>query len=108
MTGQSLNGFLRMRPVFLRIEPTFESSFLGSSFEVVVLAVFTGAFLTGAVAGCLGSAGFGSSTGGATWIASDDDCACGVGFTSGAGFDVSAALAGVSTTCCVAFRCMDT
>ena len=54
-----------MRPVFLRIEPTFESSFFGSlaSFEVAVLAVFTDAFLAGAVAGCLVGAGFGSSAG---------------------------------------------
>ena len=64
--GQSLKGFFRMRPVFLRIEPTFESSFLGSSFEDVVLAVFTDAFLAGAAAGCLARAAFGSSTGGAT------------------------------------------
>ena len=27
--GQNLKGFLRMRPVFLRIELTFESSFFG-------------------------------------------------------------------------------
>ena len=60
---QSLKGFFRMRPVFLRIEPTFESSFFFGSFEVVVLAVFTDAFLAGGVAGCLVGAGFGSSTG---------------------------------------------
>ena len=57
---QNLKGFFRIRPVFLRIEPTFESSFLGS-FEVVVFGVFTDAFLTGAAAGCLVGAGFGSS-----------------------------------------------
>lgn len=28
--GQNLNGFLRILPVFLRIEPTFESSFFSS------------------------------------------------------------------------------
>ena len=33
---QNLKGFLRMRPVFLRIEPTFESSFFGSAVGLVV------------------------------------------------------------------------
>lgn len=107
MTGQSLKGFLRMRPVFLRIEPTLLPSFFGSSFEVVVLVVFTDAFLTGAVAGCFACAGLGSSAGG-TGLASGDGCACGVGFTSGTGIDVPAALAGVSMTGGVVFRCVDT
>ena len=62
--GQNLKGFFRMRPVFLRIEPTFESSFFGSA-GCVAAVVFTGAFLPGAAAGCLvGVAGFGSSTAG--------------------------------------------
>lgn len=105
--GQSLNGFFRMRPVFLRIEPTLLSSFFGSSFAVVVLVVFADAFLTGAVAGCLVGAGLGSSAAG-TGTGSIDGSGCGVGFTSGAGMDVLAAVDGVSMTGGVAFRCVDT
>lgn len=87
-----------MRPVFLRIEPTFESSFLGSV-GVAVLAVFTGAFFAGVVAGLVG-AGFGSSVCGGTWLASVswDGCASGVGFTAGTGLEVAALAAGVSMT----------
>ena len=105
---QNLKGFFRIRPVFLRIEPTFESSFLGS-FEglVMVVAGFTDAFWTGAFAGSLVGAGFGASAGG-TWLASAG-CASGVGLTSGTGFDVVAVLCtGVSTTGGVVFRCVET
>ena len=90
-----------MRPVFLRIEPTFESSFLGSGLGAAVFAGLTGAFLTG---GSLVGAGLGCS-GVGTWMASDG-CACGVGFTSETGFDVLAALTGgISMT---GFRCVET
>jgi len=65
--GQNLKGFLRMRPVFLRIEPTFESSFFGSVFVVGVGGkVFTAGFLTlaGAAATDLTSVALGSSAAG--------------------------------------------
>lgn len=86
-----------MRPVFLRIDPTFDSSFLGWVVDFVcgvgiVGAVFAAAgFLAGATTGCvapagLGSSSFGDSEGGAT----------GVGLTTGAGFAVVVAVTGGS------------
>ena len=85
-----MNGFLRMRPVFFRMLPTFESSFFSSTFGLVgVGAGLAAAFLTGNAAGTaeaaagLAGSGFGSSA---------DGCASGLGFTSGIGFDVVAAL----------------
>ena len=86
--GQNLKGFLRMRPVFFRMEPTFDSSFFSSTFGLAgagagLAATFlTGAAATAAVAGLAGS-GFASST---------DGCDSGVGFTSGTGFDTLAAV----------------
>ena len=109
---QNLKGFLRIRPVFLRSEFTFESSFFGSVFEVVFAAAGTAAFLEGTAAGCLtgaglrsSGAGFGSSSAGA-WITSEA-VTSGVGFTSGAGIVVLAALAGMSIPG-AALRCMET
>ncbi len=87
---QNLKGFLRMRPVFFRMLPTFESSFFSSTLALAGVGAGLGAvFLTGAgaaaaAAGLAGS-GFGSSA---------DGCASGVGTTSGTGFDVLAALGG--------------
>ena len=97
---QNLKGFLRMRPVFFRMEPTFESSFFSASVALAGVGVGLGAvFLTGAAAATegLGGSGFGSST---------DGCASGVGFTSGTGFDVLAALdsTGGMSLSCVAVR----
>ena len=79
-----------MRPVFFRMLPTFESSFFSSTLAfagvgaglAAAAALFAGttAAATGSgLAGC----GFGSSAAG---------CDSGVGFTSGAGFDVLAAV----------------
>ena len=49
-----------MGPVFLRIEPTFESSFFGSVFVSETGVVFTGCFLPGLVSGDMAGAGFDS------------------------------------------------
>src|SRR6185503_19417288 len=92
---QSLKGFLRMRPVFLRIEPTFDSSFFstvtGFGCELVdnlVVAFFTG---TAAVAG-FDAIVFGSSTGGCGSGSGADTCA---GVSTGKGFVVLSTVAGV-------------
>ena len=84
-----------MRPVFLRIEPTFDSSFFGSGAGLVGVtdADFTGWFLPGLVSGCLAGAGFGSLGAGA--CTSCDGCGSGVEFTTGAaGSGAVAAAAG--------------
>ena len=65
---QSLKGFLRMRPVFLRIEPTFESSFFSAvarvaGFVCKLVDAFVEAFFTGTAA-VFAVAGLGSSTAG--------------------------------------------
>ena len=83
-----------MRPVFLRIKPTFESSFFGSVLLCVMEAVFTGGcFFPGLVSGCLAGSGFGACT----------SCeGSGVGFTTGAGSGAVAAAAaagGVKVFC---------
>ena len=61
MMPQNLKGFFRMRPVFLKNEPTLESSFLGSAAGVAVFAGLTDVFLMGAAAGSLVGTGLGSS-----------------------------------------------
>ena len=79
---QNLNGFLRMRPVFFRIELTLLSSFFGSGVGfgcavAAVLLVVVGFFAAGLVSAGVGSGatdGFssdvGCSTGGAGSAAS--------------------------------------
>ena len=78
-----------MRPVFFRMLPTLESVFFSSTFVLVgVGAGLTAAFFAGSAAAAgagFGGSGFGSSAAG---------CDSGVGLTSGAGFDVLAAVAG--------------
>ena len=75
-----------MRPVFFRMLPTFDSFLFGSTFAWVgggaglAATFFAG---TAAAGSGLGGSGFGSSAAG---------CASGDGFTSGAAFDVVAAL----------------
>jgi hypothetical protein len=96
-----LNGFLRMRPVFFRMLPTLESSFFSSTVALAGMGVGLGAaFLDGTAAAAgaavvrLGDSGFGSSAGGFGSSAGGCGSGSGVGFTSGTGFDVLAALGG--------------
>ena len=89
MGGQNLKGFLRIRPVFLMMEPTFESSFFGSVWVIGVGGkVFTAGFLTfvaALAAGLTSSVGLGSSTAGC-------GCEAGAGTTSGATFELLRAM----------------
>ena len=96
-----------MRPVFFRMLPTFESSLFYSTISLIcagtglVGAFFTATGTAAAAAVALGAAlGFGSSV---------DGCASGVGFTSGTGFEVLAALgSGGMSAVCVAFLWIET
>ena len=84
-----MKGFLRMRPVFFRMLPTFDSSFFSSTFAFTGVGAglaAAAAFLTGGVAAA--AAGFGGSDFGS----SADGCAAGVGCISGSGFEVLAAV----------------
>lgn len=84
---QNLNGFLSTRPVFFRNEPTFESSLLGSGLVCTATRVFAAAgfFGGGTTAAGLVVGDFGSSA---------DGCTSGVGYPTGKGLDVLAALGG--------------
>ena len=93
---QSLKGFFRMRPVFFRRLPTFESCFFSSTFAFAgVTGGLAGVFFTGTAAAA--AVGFGSSA-----FGSSVD-----GRTSGVGF-IAAVGCGGTSECCAALRWVET